>query len=94
MKTTVSVYQDVPVQELRRLAAQVCLTALEELKGADVLTALDAVYWITGPDFAQWAEWAGLPFADPLKLLTNGKLFQTRIRTKGRTYARRNIETV
>jgi hypothetical protein len=93
MKQTFNVYPDVQPQELRRLAAQVCLTAFQELKGRDVLKALDAVLWMTGPDFVQWAEWAGLPFADPLPLLTNGSLDRTRVRRKGKSNER-NFATV
>lgn len=72
---TFKICEDVPVRELRRLAAQVCLTAFDELKSQDVLRALDAAYWVTGPDFAVWAEWAGLPFADPVQV----KEFRRRI---------------
>lgn len=93
MKTTVTIYPDVQPQELRRLAAQVCLTAFEELKGRDIVTALDAFLWVTGADFMQWAEWAGLPFADPLPVLTNGLLDRTRVRSKGADHAKRSFET-
>lgn len=90
MKTTVRIYQDVPSSQLRQLAANVCLTAFEELKGRDVVTALDAFLWVTGANFMQWAEWAGLPFADPLPVLTNGLLDRTRVRRKG-THDRQNL---
>lgn len=93
MKTTVKIYQDVPPSQLRQLAANVCLKAFEELKGRDVITALDAFLWVTGADFGQWAEWAGMSYADPLPVLTNGLLDRTRVRSKGADHAKRRFET-
>jgi len=76
---------DVQPKDLRRLAANVCLKALDELRKPDPVTALDAVLWLTGEDFPIWAEAAGLPFADPFQLLASGAAMK-RIRTKGKTH--------
>lgn len=81
-KTTVTIYRDVQPHNLRRLAAMVCLRALDELKGEDPLIALDALLWITSGDFEMWAEVAGVPFADPFIVLTRGNSYRTR--KKGR----------
>ncbi len=83
---TVRIFPDVQPQDLRRLAASVCLRAVDELRGSDPLKALDALLFLTGPDFPTWAEVANVPFADPIKLLTGGKLNRTRVRTKGKTH--------
>ena len=64
--------EDVQTKDLRRLAANVCLKALDELRRPDPVNALDAVLWLTGEDFPIWAEAAGLPFADPFQLLASG----------------------
>ena len=85
MKATIRICEDVPAANLRQLAAQVCLTALTEAKDPDPVKALDAVMWLTSADdFPFWAECAGLPFADPLALLTGGNLNRIRVRKKGK----------
>jgi len=86
--------EDVQRKDLRRLAVAVCLKALDEARKPDPVTALDAVLFLTGPDFPIWAEAAGLPFADPWQVLTSGAA-NKRIRTKGRNYERQqHFETV
>ncbi|MBN1451130.1 MAG: hypothetical protein JW963_08965 [Anaerolineales bacterium] len=70
--------------QLSRLAADVCLTALEEAKSNDPIAALDAIFWLTGDDFPLWAEWAGIPFADARALITSGRARRVRIRRKDR----------
>lgn len=72
---TVKICPDVENKNIRQLAVQVCLRAVKELKGKDVLTALDAFLWLTSDDFPIWAEAAGLPFADPFGLV-NGERFR------------------
>jgi hypothetical protein len=89
---TAKICEDVEVKNLRKLAAGVCLSALEDAKSPDPVKSLDAVYWLTSPDFPYWAEWAGLPFADVWQLLTGG-VRVTRTKTKGGRYVRR-AETV
>lgn len=85
--TAVRICPDVQPSDLRRLAANVCLKALDELRNSDPVKALDALMWVTSDDFPFWAEAAGLPFADPWQVLTSGRASQ-RIRTKGRNYER------
>lgn len=77
---------DVQPRDLRRLAASVCLKALDELRARDPVTQLDALVWLTSSDFPIWADAAGLPFADPWHVLTSGAAIK-RIRTKGKAHA-------
>lgn len=81
MKTMIG--KDVPDENLRRLAAGVCLQAVKDAKDKDPLVSLDAVVWMTGEDFGFWADAAGIPFADPFELLTSGRAGKARTRAKG-----------
>ena len=74
---------DIPETNIRRLAAQVVLKAIEEARAPDPLLALDAISWLAGSDFGLWAEVANIPFADPLELLTSGKVRTVRTKAKG-----------
>jgi hypothetical protein len=91
MKATARVHENAM---LAQLAAQVCLTALDELKGKDPVKALDALMWLTGRDFPLWAEAAGVPFADPLLLLTTGKAKAIRTKRVRVKHEQFNLATV
>lgn len=84
----VRICEDVQPSDLRRLAANVCLKALDELRARDPVKVLDALAWLTSNDFPVWADAAGLPFADPWQVLTSGRANQ-RIRTKGKETCKR-----
>ncbi|GEM_PF-3660409 len=79
MKQT-SICEDVQPETLRHLAARVCLQAIRDIRGDDPLAGLDAFFWLTGPDFGFWAEAAGIPFGDPLAVLTGGRLQRKAVR--------------
>jgi hypothetical protein len=68
--------EDVQIHDLRRLAANVVTQAIRDLKGRDIPRAVDAALFLTDVDdrFPWWAEWAGMSFADPFKLLTSGAI--------------------
>lgn len=68
------VCEDVQQQDLRRLAAVVVTQAIADAKNGNlsIEKRLDALLWLTGPDIGWWFEWAGVPFADPIALLTSG----------------------
>lgn len=68
----VRVCENVQESNLRQLAAHVVTQALRELRGRDPLASVNAFLWLTGPDFAWWAEWAGMPLADPFRMLQTG----------------------
>ena len=67
-----TIFPDVPTSELRRLAGAVITQAIADLTAPDPVRALDSVLWLTGGDFGLWAEVAGVPFADGVRLLTIG----------------------
>lgn len=85
---TVKICEDVEVKNLRQLAVQVCLKAIEDAKSPDPVRSLDAVYWLTSADFMQWAEWANLPYADVWRLLTGGTAERTRTKVRGGRYVK------
>lgn len=74
--------EHVPDRNLRELAAAVVNKAVKDSQSNDEILAIDAIYWLTGSDFPWWVEVAGLPFADPFKLLSDGK---ARFKTKARS---------
>ncbi|NUQ86495.1 MAG: hypothetical protein HUU11_17465 [Anaerolineales bacterium] len=77
--------EDVPNENLRKLAAMVCVQAVKDAaKDKDPLLALDAVLWLTGENFGFWAEAAGFPDADPFELLTSGLAGTAMTRVKGK----------
>ena len=65
---------DVQIADLRKLAAAVLTQALTDLKRGDPVRCLDALAFLTSDDFPWWAEWAGMPDADAIPMLTSGKL--------------------
>ena len=83
-ETTVKIFPDVMPKDLRQLAVNVCLKAIEQTRDRDPLTALDACLWLLSSDFGLWAEVAGIPYADTLQLLTSGR----RVKTKRGSYAK------
>ena len=84
----ITICPDVQPVNLRRLAAMVCLRAIEETRSRDPLTALDAILWLLSDDFGLWAGAANLPFADIVRLLTSGQRMRTK--TKGNQYANKS----
>lgn len=66
--------------KLRRLAAHVLLQAMGDVRKPNPLDAVESFLWLTGPDFPIWAEVAGIPFADPISILTRGHRIVTTVR--------------
>lgn len=83
-QTPVTICPDVQPENLRRLAANVVLRAVQEAQERNPIKSLDACLWLTSKSAAIWLDAAGLPFGDALGLLTAGKL-SGRVKTKGRT---------
>ena len=77
------IFEDVTTDNLRQLATVTILQAFTDAKSKDVVTQLDAVMWLTGPDFAQWAEWAGMSFVEVWQVLTSGQARKARTRRSG-----------
>lgn len=61
------------------LACAVIVTAARDAISKDVATALDAVLFLIGDDMAIWLEAIGLERADPIALVTSGRL-KTKVR--------------
>ncbi len=59
---------------VRGLAAAVFLQAVIDLQHRDIIHALDAALWLTGPEAALWLDGLHTPDMDPLELLTSGQL--------------------
>ena len=76
--------EDIPEENFRSLAAAVIVEAIEDARSADIRKALDATLWLVSADFPWWAEWAGMPVADPLKILTNGRARTASLRRSNR----------
>ena len=66
-----------PEDLVRALVASVVRQALVDLKASDIILALDAALWITGPDGALWLEALDMPAANATNLLASGRLLQS-----------------
>lgn len=70
---------DCPPQMLKLLAVNTIRQACKDIVDSQahihrkngLMWGLDALFWITGPEFEFWAEAAEFPFADPYKMLAN-----------------------
>jgi hypothetical protein len=58
--------------QLQQLAHAMVKQALRDLKASNPVQAVDALLWLTGPDFGIWAEVWGVPFADSWQMLISG----------------------
>jgi hypothetical protein len=68
--------------EYRLLAAAVISQAVRDVVYGSLERRLDALLWLTGPDFIQWADWAGTPSLDPFALLPNLRDAKRRLRRR------------
>lgn len=66
-----------PEQPWTRLIAAVFIQAAQDAKGGDPILALDAALWLASPDAETFLEAVGFD-ADPLELLTSGKIRKVR----------------
>jgi len=57
----------------RGLMAAVIVQAVADLKNPNPVTALDAALFLTGDDFALWAEAVGVPDLDGIQFLISGQ---------------------
>jgi hypothetical protein len=67
MRTTIS--EDADIQ---RLVRAIIAQAVRDLYTRDPVKQLDALLWLTGPDFGWWSEAMNAPFMDPFKMLSIG----------------------
>lgn len=56
------------------LACAVIATAVKDAQDKDLVKALDAVMFLTGDDMPLWLDAIGLERADPIGLVTSGRL--------------------
>ena len=63
-----------PDADITPLACAVIATAAKDAQGKDAVMALDAVLFLTGDDMPLWLEAIGLERADPIALVTSGRL--------------------
>lgn len=56
------------------LACAVIATAAKDAQSKDAVKALDAVLFLTGDDMPIWLDALGLEHADPIALVTSGRL--------------------
>ena len=73
---------DIPQENLRKLASNMILQAIRDLTGKDIAKKLDALLWLGGEDIGFWLEWADMPFADPFQMLVSGQA--RKVKTSGR----------
>lgn len=67
------VCEDVQIGDLKQLAVMTVAQALRDAARGRIEQQLDAVLWLVGEDSGFWLEWAGLPYADPIMLITSGQ---------------------
>lgn len=67
---------------LNKLAGQVCLKAVADVRKHNPIVAVEAFLWMTSPDWAIWADAAGIPYADPIRLLTSGRAARAKTKVK------------
>jgi hypothetical protein len=74
--------EDVRIGELKQLAIMAITQALRDATSGSVERRLDAVLWLTGEDSGFWLEWAGLPYVDPIAIVTRGRFPQMIMRKR------------
>ncbi len=74
---------DVLPENLRRLAAQVCLQAVRDVVySKDARRKLDALLFLTSPEFEVWADWGNNTFTKPYQLLSNLRTVKKQLRLR------------
>jgi hypothetical protein len=76
------IFEDVPPANLRSLASAIVIQAIRDITtNKNTLSKkMKALAWLASPDFEVWADWAGMPYLNPYKLLGNLRAVEKQLR--------------
>jgi hypothetical protein len=75
MKANVIVHE---ACNLPGLSRAIIAQATRDLRAPSRIKRLDALFWLTGDDFQVWADAMDMPYLDPFKMLSSGRLRKQR----------------